>query len=301
MNSQKTRCGFVSLLGLPNTGKSTLVNALVGQKISIVSSKVQTTRSRVRGIVNHEASQVILIDTPGVFDAKKNFDQAMVQAAMNSLDEADLVIHIIDVTRKNVIAENEKLIHKLEGRKNCILVMNKVDKIAKEELLALSQVMNERFSYLATFMVSALKASGLAGFRDYMVENIPEGIWLFPEDQVTDMPMRLLAAEITREKIFEQLHQELPYAIMVETESWEEFDNGDVKISQVVYVQRDGQKAILLGKGGSQIKKIGQMSREELQEILERRVHLSLFVKVKENWQELGEFYHLLGLEKFSS
>lgn len=286
------------MLGLPNSGKSTLVNALVGQKVSIVSSKVQTTRARVRGIVMHGGAQIILIDTPGVFEAKKNIEHAMVNAALSTVGEGDIVLHIVDATLKNVPRSNEMIISKLAEDENCILVLNKIDKIAKGDLLALAAEMNERFPYKATFMVSALKENGLTQLLDFLAAEMPEGPWHFAEDQVTDMPMRLMAAEITREKLFEKLYQELPYAVMVETEQWEQFDNGDVKISQVIYIQRDSQKGIILGKGGAQIKKIGQMAREELQDILETKVHLSLFVKVKENWQDNAEFYQLMGLEK---
>jgi len=292
----ETSCGFISVLGLPNAGKSTLVNALVGQKISIVSRKVQTTRSRVLGIIIHDRTQVILIDTPGIFMPKKTLEKAMVSAAWESMNDADVTLHLVDVSQKNAGQENEIITQRLQGQKNCILVLNKTDKVKKPDLLGFAQEMNENFPYVATFMVSALKGQGVNDLLLDIAGRLPPGPWMFPKDQITDMPMRLLAAEITREKIFNQLHQELPYAIMVETENWKNFDDGSIKIDQLVYVQKDSQKGIVLGKGGSRIKKIGEQARLELEGILGTRVHLKLFIKVKENWSENAESYELMGL-----
>ena len=294
---QVAKCGFVSVIGLPNAGKSTLINRLVGTKVSIVSRRVQTTRTRVLGIMCEGDSQVVLIDTPGVFQPHKTLEKAMVGAAWDSVEGADKIIHLVDAAYKDPARENADILKKLSNQKNVILVLNKVDKAKKPELLALAQALNDEFDYEATFMISSLKGSGVNDLREALAGGMPAGEWAFPEDQASDMPMRFFAAEITREKIFERLHQELPHATLVETESWEEFDNGDVKISQVVYVQRDSQKAIVLGKRGSQIKEIGQAARRELSNILERPVHLKLFVKVQENWPESAQFYEAIGLD----
>ncbi|GJL85889.1 MAG: GTPase Era [Micavibrio sp.] len=295
--SEETSCGFVSVLGLPNAGKSTLINALVGAKVSIVSRKVQTTRSRVLGILIHDKAQIVLIDTPGIFEPKKTLEKAMVTAAWGSVQDADVIVHLVDVSDKKAVAENEIISDRLQECKNCILVLNKTDRVAKPDLLALSQDLNEKLPYKATFMISALKGDGLPDLLQDIALRLPKGPWMFPEDQITDIPMRMLAAEITREKLFDQLHQELPYAVMVETENWEKFDNGSVKIDQVVYVQKDNQKGIVLGKGGTRIKKIGMDARLELEDMMGGRVHLKLFVKVKENWTENAESYQLMGLD----
>lgn len=291
------KCGFVAVIGLPNAGKSTLINALVGTKVSIVSRRVQTTRTRVLGIVCEGNSQVVLIDTPGVFQPQKTLERAMVGAAWESIEGADKIIHLVDSAYKDPVRENADIMKKLAGKKNVILVLNKVDKAKKPELLALAQKMNDAFPYEATFMISSLKGTGVDDILKTLAEKMPEVPWAFPEDQASDMPMRLFAAEITREKIFQRLHQELPHSVLVETESWEEFDNGDLKLTQLVYVQRASQRAIVLGKGGSQIKEIGQAARTELEEMLERRVHLKLFVKVQEDWPEKSSFYQAMGLD----
>lgn len=295
--TDQTQCGFVSVIGLPNAGKSTLINALVGTKVSIVSRRVQTTRTRVLGIVCEGPAQTVLIDTPGVFSARKTIERAMVGAAWDSIEGADKIIHLVDCAYKNPLKENAAIIERLKDRKNVILVFNKVDKAKKPELLALSAALNETLPYEATFMISSLEGIGVEDLKHYLAKAMPQGDWAFPEDQASDMPMRLFAAEITREKIFNRLHQELPHATLVETEEWETFDNGDIKISQAIYVRRDTQKAIVLGKRGSMIKEIGQASRKELEDILEQRVHLKLFVKVKENWPEQPEFYETMGLD----
>jgi GTP-binding protein Era len=295
--TQETRCGFVSVVGLPNAGKSTLLNNLVGSKVSIVSRKVQTTRARILGIALRDATQIVLIDTPGIFAPKKTLEKAMVSVALSSFDGVEFILHIVDAAQSKVLEKNQMMLDALEGHKNVILVLNKIDRLSKPELLAQTQDFNTAFPYVATFMVSALDGRGVSDLAKYIAENLPEGPWMYPEDQITDMPMRMMAAEITREKIFDQLHQELPYSIFVETESWENFDNGSLKISQVVYVGKESQKGIVLGKGGARIKKIGQVAREELQEMMDTRVHLKIFVKVRENWAERSENYSLFGLE----
>lgn len=296
MSEEKTRCGFVSVIGRPNAGKSTLVNALVGAKVSIVSRKVQTTRSRMLGIALYEQSQIILIDTPGVFSPKKTLEKAMVSTALDAVDEGDVIYHLVDVAEKNPLEQSAAIRSKLPKNKPVFLVLNKVDRIKKDQLLALAADFNEVFSYEQTFMISALKEVGLRELAKASSEHMPQGPWHYEEDEITTTPMRLLAAEITREKIFDQLHEELPYAIMVETENWENFDNGDIKISQVITVDRDSQKGIVLGKGGQQIKKIGQAARTELEAMLEQKIHLKLFVRVTPGWQEKAESYQIMGL-----
>lgn len=286
-----TRCGAVTLIGLPNAGKSTLVNALVGGKVSIVSRKVQTTRMRVVGITAHEETQLVLIDTPGVFEPKTTMEKAMVSAALEALHEGDVILHIVDVGDRKAVEHNKIILRNLPARVPVVLVLNKVDRIAKEELLALTADFNAAFTYAQTFMISALKASGLADLMKGLAAFMPEGPWHYDEDQMTTMPMRLLAAEITREKIFDQLHQELPYSIFVQTEAWENFDNGDVRIAQMVVVDRESQKGIVLGRQGSRIKQIGEAARKDIEDIMGCRVHLKLFVKVQQNWQEKAEFY----------
>lgn len=295
--SEKTKCGFAAVLGLPNAGKSTFLNALIGAKISIVSHKVHTTRTRVLGILTEEETQLILIDTPGIFAPKKTLEKAMVRAAWDALGDADVIVHIIDAAAKNVLHHNEQIIRAFPENSKPVLVINKTDKVKQIDMLTLAQSFNERFPYDATFMISSLKEHGTKDVLKDLCGRMPEGPWMFEEDQMTDMPMRMMAAEMTREKIYEQLHEELPYSMMVHTETWEEFDNGSVKITQLVYVQRDSQKAIVLGKGGSRIKKLGEQARLELEEFFGRRVHLKLFIKVQENWAERAENYELMGLD----
>lgn len=285
-NSDQTRAGFVAVIGLPNAGKSTLINTLVGAKVSIVSRKVQTTRDRILGIMMEGDTQIILIDTPGIFTPKKTLEKAMVKAAWDSVPDADIIMHIMDVSLPDPIGKNADMLRKIPHNKPCILVLNKVDKLDKDKLLALSAALNEKRNYAATFMISALKEKGLDQLTDYLAKNLPPSPYLYDPEQITDMPLRFTAAEITREKIFDRLHQELPYAIMVDTEHWEQTDNGTIHISQVVYVQRDNQKGIVLGKGGAQIKAIGRDARIELEEMLETKVNLKLFVKVKPDWPE---------------
>ena len=293
---QKT-CGFVSVIGMPNAGKSTLINTLVGQKVSIVSNRKQTTRCRVLGIMIHkEQHQMIFMDTPGVFEAKKTMEHAMVGAAYDTLDEADCVLHLVSAGEAGAIEKAKQIEAKLPKDRPVFLALNKTDAVKKEKLLTLAQSLNENFDYKATFMISGLKNKGLEQMLDTIAAEMPQGGWHYDEDEVTTMPMRLLSAEITREQIFNQLYRELPYATLVETEEWENFDNGDVKVSQAVFVQRDSQKAIVLGKGGSRIQKIGKAAREELEEIMGCKVHLKLFVKVRENWMDNPENFHLMGL-----
>ena len=292
------RCGVVAVVGLPNAGKSTLINHLVGSKVSIISKKRHTTRNRILGIALHDQAQIILIDTPGIFDAAgaRPMERAMVGTALEALDESECVIHLVDASLKNPLAKNADLVKKLPSNKPVILVLNKTDLVHKPELLKIAAAMNESFEYDATFMISSLKGQGTDGLLADLAQRVRIGPWMFDEDQITDMPMRMMAAEITREKLFNQLHKELPYAAFVHTENWEEFDNGSIKIDQVVCVERDSQKAIVLGKGGSRIKQIGQEAREELEEIFGLRIHLKLFVKVQDRWAESSESLRLMGL-----
>ena len=298
MPNNETRCGFVGVIGIPNAGKSTLVNRLVGAKVSIVSHKVHTTRNRILGIAIHKNTQIILADTPGIFDAggARNLEKAMVQSAFDALNDSEFIIHIVDMGLKSPLEKNKALIKKMPKDKPVLLVLNKTDKIAKPKLLEAAAQFNDMHDYAATFMISALNGGGVDKLADYLAENLPKGDWVFDEDQISDMPMRLMAAEITREKIFNQLHKELPYAAFVYTEKWEHFDNGSIKIDQVVCVERDTQKAIVLGKGGARVKQIGQEARLELEEILQTRVHLKLFVKVQDRWAERDENLRLIGL-----
>jgi GTP-binding protein Era len=281
-----TRAGFVAVIGLPNAGKSTLINAMVGAKVSIVSRKVQTTRDRILGIMMHGTAQIILIDTPGIFTPQKTLEKAMVKTAWGTIPDADIIMHIVDAAQADVRIKNADIQNKLPQGKLAILVLNKIDKIDKETLLTLSADLNAQHNYAATFMISALKKDGLDHLTAYIADNLPQNPYLYDPEQITDMPLRFTAAEITREKIFDRLHQELPYAIMVDTESWEQVENGTIHIAQVIYVQRDSQKGIVLGKGGSQIKAIGKAARLELEDMLEAKVNLKLFVKVKPDWPE---------------
>ena len=298
--SPDRRCGFVAVIGAPNAGKSTLINKLVGAKVSIVSQKIQTTRSITRGITIHKDSQIIFIDTPGIFTPKRKLDKAMVNAAWDGESSADIIVLLIDAAKSKIDENTRSIINKLAEKKNArriILALNKIDKTKPENLLALTKELNDIMSFSSTYMISALKADGLEALLDDLANNLPEGEWHYPEDQISDLPMRLLAAEITREKIFERLHQEIPYGITVETENWEDRDDESVKIDQVIYVSRQSFKKIVLGKGGSQIKAIGKAARLELEKILETRVHIKLFVKFREGWQEDPERYRIWGLD----
>lgn len=293
----QTRCGFVALIGAPNAGKSTLINALVQSKVSIVSHKVQTTRMPVRGIAIEGASQLIFIDTPGIFAPKRRLDRAMVSSAWSGAHDADLTGLLIDA-RKGLDAENEAIVTKLPevpGRK--FLLLNKVDVVDKPALLALATALNERAKFETTFMISALTGDGVADVRTWLAGEVPLGPWHYPEDQISDAPMRQLAAEITREKLFHRLHQELPYQSTVETELWKEMKDGSVRIEQTIYVERDSQKKIVIGKGGQTLKSIGADARKEISSIVEVPVHLFLFVKVREGWGDDPERYREMGLE----
>ena len=296
-----TRCGFVAVLGAPNAGKSTLVNALVGSKVSIVSPKVQTTRSIVRGIAMFGAAQVIFVDTPGIFAAKKRLERAMVAAAKASAADADVVLLMVDAAKaakRGVDADEDRIIADLKasGRQS-LLALNKVDVTDKAPLLTLTEQLNATGAFSEIFYISALTGEGLNDLRDRLAQLVPQGPWMFPEDEVSDMPLRLLAAEITREKLFMNLKQELPYSCAVETESWEERPDGSVRIEQMVYVGRESHRPIVLGHGGQRIKSIGASARTELESLLERRVHLFLHVKVNERWNEERGFYNAWGLD----
>jgi len=296
----ETRCSFVAVIGAPNAGKSTLMNTLVGSKVSIVSPKVQTTRTMVRGIAIQDQTQIIFIDTPGIFAPKERLEKAMVAAAWQGRDEADIVMLIVDASRKKIDADTRAIVERLaqvKGDMPCILVLNKFDEAKKDVLVKMAAELNEKIDFDATFMISALHADGTQDVMNWLVKHSPVGVWHYPEDQINDMPERLLAAEITREKLFRALYQELPYALTVETEKWEDFDNGDIMISQIIYVARETHKAIVLGKGGAQIKKIGEEARRELCELMECTVHLKLFVKVDEKWLEDKERYEVWGLD----
>ncbi len=294
---QDTRCGFIALIGAPNAGKSTLINALVRSKVSIVSHKVQTTRMPVRGIIIEGASQLIFVDTPGIFAPKRRLDRAMVTSAWAGAKDADLTGLLIDA-RKGLDAEAEAIVKNLSGtagRK--FLVLNKVDVTDKPALLALATGLNERVKFQATFMVSALTGDGVDDMRSWLAGEVPPGPWLYPEDQMSDAPLRQLAAEITREKMFNRLHQELPYQSTVETDTWEEKKDGSVRIEQTIFVERDSQKKIVIGKGGQTLKAIGAEARKELSGIVEAPVHLFLFVKVREGWGDDPERYREMGLD----
>lgn len=292
----KTRSGFVALIGAPNAGKSTLVNQLVGTKVSIVTHKVQTTRALVRGIYVEGDSQVVLIDTPGIFQPKRRLDRAMVITAWGGANDADIILIILDAQAG--FSENaQNLLDRVKDvRQKKILVLNKVDRVDPPKLLELAQKANEIATFDQTFMISALTGSGCKDLSKYLAKTVPFGPWYYPEDQISDMPMRQLAAEITREKLYLRLHEELPYSSTIETESWQERKDGSVRIEQVIYVERDSQKKIVLGHKGETIKAIGQSARKEISEILEQPVHLFLFVKVRENWGNDPERYREMGL-----
>ena len=299
-----TRCGFAAVIGAPNAGKSTLVNALVGSKVAIVTPKVQTTRMNVRGVAIRGEAQIVLVDTPGIFKPRRRLDRAMVAAAWTGAADADAVVLLIDAPdfaadpHGHGARDSEAIIEGLKAaNRKATLALNKIDAMKREELLPLAEKLNAYGVFERVFMISALKGDGLNDLAEWCAGKMPEGPWLYPADQSADIPSRLLAAEITREKIYLRLHDELPYASAVETEKWEERKDGSVKIDQIVYVQRDGQKAIVLGKGGATIKTIGELARKEMEEIFARRVHLFLFVKVREDWADKREHYREIGLE----
>ena len=292
-----TRCGFVALIGAPNVGKSTLINALVGSKVSIVTPKVQTTRTLIRGISIEGQAQLIFVDTPGIFSPKRRLDRAMVGSAWGSTQDADLVALLIDA-RKGLKEDDEAIVRMLgDVRPPKVLVLNKVDLAAKPALLDLTQRLNERASFAATFMISALSGDGVADLKSWFAAHVPPGPWLYPEDQISDAPMRQLAAEITREKLYLRLHQELPYQSTIETEVWKELRDGAVRIEQTIYVDRESQRKIVLGKGGQAIKAIGAAARIDIAKVIEQPVHLFLHVKVREGWADDPERYREMGLE----
>jgi len=292
-----TSCGFIALIGAPNAGKSTLLNAMVGSKVSIISHKVQTTRALIRGIAVEGLSQLIFVDTPGIFSPRRRLDRAMVTTAWSGAHEADLVGVLID-SRKGLDEEAEEILGKLgDIRPPKLLILNKVDVVAKEALLDLAKLTNAAAQFEATFMISALTGDGVADLKTWLAQRVPPGPWLYPPDQMSDAPVRQLAAEITREKLFERLHQELPYHSTVETEVWKELRAGDIRIEQTVYVERESQRKIVLGKGGQTIKAIGEAARKEIAGVIEAKVHLFLFVKVREGWGEDPERYRAMGLE----
>ncbi|MBL8577096.1 MAG: GTPase Era [Mesorhizobium sp.] len=292
-----THSGFVALIGAPNAGKSTLVNQLVGAKVSIVTHKVQTTRAIVRGIATHGNAQIVFVDTPGIFKPRRRLDTAMVTTAWGGAKDADIVLVLIDAER-GIKGDADAMLDRVAtAPQPKILILNKVDRVKHETLLTLAKEANERVAFQRTFMISALTGSGCKDLLDYLAEALPKGPWYYPEDQISDLPMRQLAAEITREKLYLRLHQELPYSSHVETEKWEEKTDGSVRIEQVIYVERDSQKKIVLGHKGETIRAIGQSARKEIGEILEQPVHLFLFVKVRENWGNDPERYREMGLD----
>jgi GTP-binding protein Era len=294
-----TRAGFVALIGEPNAGKSTLLNRMVGAKVSIVTHKVQTTRARIRGVAMEGESQIVFVDTPGLFRPRRRLDRAMVAAAWGGAADADVVVLMVEAHR-GVTPGVEEILATLADRmggRPVALAINKIDRVEAPALLGLSRNLNDRFPFVRTFMISAEKGYGVDDLREWLATMVPEGPWLYPEDQIADLPLRMIAAEITREKLTLRLHEELPYQLTVETENWEERKDGSVRIDQIVYVARDGHKGILLGHKGETIKVIGQLARAELETFLERRVHLFLQVKVRPNWLEEAERYSEMGLD----
>jgi len=292
-----TRCGFVALIGAPNAGKSTLLNALVGAKISIVTPKVQTTRVLIRGIAIEGAAQLVLVDTPGIFAPRRRLDRAMVGSAWGSTQDADVVALLVDA-HKGAGEDEDAILRKLADiRAPKVLVLNKIDLVEKRKLLALTQTLNERAAFAATFMVSARTSEGVADLKSFFAAHVPAGPWFYPEDQISDAPLRQLAAEITREKLYLRLHQELPYQSTVETEVWKELKDGSVRIEQTIYVERESQRKIVLGKAGQAIKAIGAAARSDIAAAIEQPVHLFLFVKVRQGWGDDPERYREMGLE----
>lgn len=294
-----TRCGFVALIGEPNAGKSTLLNRMVGAKVAIVTHKVQTTRARLRGVAIEGEAQIVFVDTPGLFAPRRRLDRAMVAAAWGGAADADVVVLLIEAQRgltEGVKAILETMRERIGGRP-VALAINKIDKVKAEALLGLAAEMNEAFGFVRTFMISAEKGRGVEDLRHWLAGEVPEGPWLYPADQIADLPMRMIAAEITREKLTLRLHQELPYELTVETEAWEDRDDGSARIDQIVYVARDGHKGIVLGRKGETIKQVGQASRLELEEFLGRKVHLFLTVKVRPNWLDEAERFSEMGLD----
>ncbi|MGB0935455.1 MAG: GTPase Era [Alphaproteobacteria bacterium] len=291
------KCGFVALVGAPNAGKSTLLNRLVGAKVSIVSPKIQTTRMRVTGVAMSGDCQIILVDTPGIFDPKRKLEKAMVKAAWQSVSETDLIAVIVDAGCRDS-AQTEHILQRLNEKDvKPLLILNKIDTINKNQLLEMTQQLTSKFQVEDVFMISALEGDGVQDLEKFFAKSLPEGDWHFPEDQLSNLPQKLLAAEITREKVFHLLHQELPYAIAVETIKWEECEDGSAKIYQDIHVLRDSQKAMVVGKGGTKIKMIGEQSRIDMQELFGRKMHLFLHVRVNSKWLDQPRFYTEIGLE----
>lgn len=292
-----TRCGFVALIGVPNAGKSTLLNALVGAKVSIISRKVQTTRVLVRGIAIEGASQMIFVDTPGIFRPKRRLDRAMVSTAWGGAGDADVVCLLVDA-RKGIDEEVDAVLERLvDVRKPKVLILNKIDLMKRERLLALAAAVNEKGNFDRTFMISAMKGDGVNDLKSWLAERMPPDHWHYPEDQIADAPLRQLAAEITREKLFDRLHDEVPYASTVETDTWKQQRDGSVRIEQTIFVERESQRSIVLGKNGQAIKSIGSAARIDIAEAADCKVHLFLFVKVRENWGDDPARYREMGLD----
>ena len=295
-----TRAGFVALIGEPNAGKSTLLNRMVGAKVSIVTHKVQTTRTRIRGVAMEGASQIVFVDTPGLFRPRRRLDRAMVAAAWGGASDADIVVLLIEAHRgitEGVRAILDALKERITKAQRVLLAINKIDRVKAETLLALAAEMNAAYAFEKTFMISAEKGYGVEDLRQWLAAELPEGPWLYPEDQLADLPLRMIAAEITREKLTLRLHQELPYQLTVETESWVERADGSARIDQVIYVMREGHKGIVLGRKGETVKAVSQAARAEIEEFLGRPVHLFLQVKLRENWLEEAERYSEMGLD----
>ncbi len=297
---EATRAGFVALIGEPNAGKSTLLNRMVGAKVSIVTHKVQTTRTRIRGVCMDGAAQIVFVDTPGLFRPRRRLDRAMVKAAWGGAADADIIVLLIEAHRgltEGVEAIIDRMRDQIPQGQPVALAINKIDRVKAEVLLALAQKMNEAFPFAETFMISAEKGHGVEKLKHWLAGALPEGPWFYPEDQIADLPMRMIAAEMTREKLTLRLHEELPYQLTVETEKWEDKPDGSTRIDQLIYVARDGHKGIVLGNGGETIKSIGQAARAEISEFLGRTVHLFLQVKVRPNWLEEAERYSEMGLD----
>jgi GTP-binding protein Era len=292
-----TRAGFVALVGAPNAGKSTLINALVGAKVSIVSRKVQTTRTQIRGIAMKDQAQIIFVDTPGIFQPKRGLDRAMVASAWGGAGDADVVLVLVDVAKARDPETTELLDRVNRLSKTVALVLNKIDRLPREALIGISQSLNENRSFAATFMIAALTGDGCAAILDWLPSRLPQSPWYYPEDQISDAPLRFLAAEITREICFDRLHEELPYSLTVETDTWETAKDGSAKINQTIFVQREGHKKIVIGEKGSTIKAIGSAARRAIATVNEAPVHLFLFVKVRENWLDDPERYRAMGLD----
>ena len=293
-----TQAGFIALIGEPNAGKSTLLNRMVGAKVSIVTHKVQTTRARIRGICMEGAAQLVFVDTPGLFKPRRRLDRAMVAAAWGGAMDADIVVLLVEAHR-GISSGVQSILDQLKelGDRRVILAINKIDRVKSDALLALTQQLNAAFAFEKTFMISAERGHGVPDLRAWLGQELPEGPWLYPEDQIADLPLRMIAAEMTREKLTLRLHQELPYQLTVETESWEERPDGSARVDQVIYVVRDGHKGILLGNKGETIKAVSKAAREELEGFLERRVHLFCKVKVRQKWLEDGARYSEMGLD----